>query len=94
MNRLKLEPFVAVVGPSGVGKSSVVRGVAPALGRRVISMRPGQTPLAQLAAQLATAGIELGDVATEDPGVLAERLRRAAAEARGLLLVIDRSRRS
>ncbi len=90
VNRLRLEAFVAVVGPSGVGKSSLLHaGVAPALGWRVVSMRPGRAPLVQLAAQLANAGIEVGDLAGDDLAVIADRLRRAAADAGGLLLVVD-----
>ena len=90
VNRLRLEAFVAVVGPSGVGKSSLVHaGVAPALGWRVVSMRPGRSPLVQLAAQLANAGLEIGDLAGDDLAAIAERLRRAAAEAGGLLFVVD-----
>jgi WD40 repeat protein len=90
VNRLKLEAFVAVVGPSGVGKSSFVHaGVAPALGWGVVSMRPGRSPLVQLASQLANAGIAAGDVAGDDLAVLADRMRRAAATAGGILLVVD-----
>ncbi|HEX2689762.1 MAG TPA: serine/threonine-protein kinase, partial [Kofleriaceae bacterium] len=90
VNRLKLEAFVAVVGPSGVGKSSFVHaGVAPALGWRVVSMRPGRAPLVQLAAQFANAGIIVGDAARDDLAVLADRLRHAAAKVGGLLLVVD-----
>src|SRR4029079_11090096 len=87
INRLKLEPFVAVVGPSGVGKSSFVHaGVAPALGWQVVSMRPGRSPLMQLAVQLASVGIMIGDVASDELAVIADRVRRAAAKAGGLLL--------
>jgi len=90
VNRLRLEAFVAVVGPSGVGKSSLLHaGVAPALSWRVVSMRPGRAPLVQLAAQLANASIEVGDLTGDDLAVIADRLRRAAAEAGGLLLVVD-----
>jgi len=90
VNRLKLEPFIAVVGPSGVGKSSFIHaGVAPALEWRVVSMRPGRSPLVQLAAQLAAAKIELGDLAQGDVAALADRLRRAAAELGGVLLIVD-----
>ncbi|HEX2901477.1 MAG TPA: hypothetical protein VHS96_17310, partial [Bacteroidia bacterium] len=90
VNRLKLEPFLAIVGPSGVGKSSLVHaGVAPALEWQVVGMRPGRSPLAQLAAQLASRKIEIGDLAADDLAALADRLRRAAAEAGGLLIVVD-----
>jgi WD40 repeat protein len=90
VNRLRLEAFVAVVGPSGVGKSSFVHaGVAPTLGWRVVSMRPGRSPLVQLAEKLASAGIIVGNVAGDDVAVLADRMRFAAARAGGLLLVVD-----
>ena len=50
--RLADAPFLAVVGPSGSGKSSLVRaGLLPALGReatRVALFTPGEHPLAEL----------------------------------------------
>ena len=57
IGRLRESPFLAVVGPSGSGKSSLVRaGVVPALGRvagrelRAAIFSPGANPLAQLGA--------------------------------------------
>src|SRR5262249_39498962 len=56
--RLREQPLVAVVGPSGVGKSSFVRaGVIPGLkasGERweAFSLRPGRQPLQSLATML------------------------------------------
>jgi eukaryotic-like serine/threonine-protein kinase len=53
--RLRDHPIVAVVGPSGVGKSSFVRaGVIPALKSsgepwEVLVMRPGRSPMSSLA---------------------------------------------
>ncbi len=53
--RVREQPLTAVVGPSGVGKSSFVRaGVGPALkasgeGWDVVTLRPGRHPLATLA---------------------------------------------
>jgi hypothetical protein len=53
--RLREQPLVGVVGPSGVGKSSFVRaGVVPALKAsgepwEVLIVRPGKNPLAALA---------------------------------------------
>ena len=52
VNRLRVEPFLVVVGASGAGKSSFVQaGVLPALptGWRTVSLRPGAAPLAALA---------------------------------------------
>ncbi|HSS01663.1 MAG TPA: serine/threonine-protein kinase, partial [Kofleriaceae bacterium] len=60
VNRLRTHPVAAVVGPSGVGKSSFVQaGVIPALpaGWRAITSRPGPLPLAALIARLHAAGI-------------------------------------
>jgi ABC-type cobalamin/Fe3+-siderophores transport system ATPase subunit len=62
LERLRASRFVAVIGPSGSGKSSLVQaGLLPALRRdssptagwRVLDMVPGARPLAALAAQLA-----------------------------------------
>ena len=56
VGRLEEAPFLAVVGPSGSGKSSLVRaGVVPALRRgdetlRTALFSPGEHPLAELAA--------------------------------------------
>jgi energy-coupling factor transporter ATP-binding protein EcfA2 len=54
LERLRLHPFITVIGPSGSGKSSLVfAGLIPALqesqllgsgGWRIQSMRPGETP--------------------------------------------------
>lgn len=60
LHKLAEESVVAVVGPSGSGKSSLVRaGVAAALqrdGRRVVVMVPGPHPLAAMAAAMPGAG--------------------------------------
>src|SRR4029079_1908404 len=60
VNRLRTHPVAAVVGPSGVGKSSFVHagGVPPRpAGWRAITSRPGPLPLAALIARLHAAGI-------------------------------------
>jgi WD40 repeat protein/serine/threonine protein kinase len=96
VNRLRAQPLGAVVGPSGAGKSSFVQaGVLPALptGWRAITVRPGAAPLAALAARLAAAGIEVGElraVLADHPGALGALLR-AGAQARHetVVLVID-----
>ncbi len=103
--RLKTQPFLAVVGPSGIGKSSVIQaGVLPRLrcdGHPIAVMTPGEDPLQELAFALSS----LGD---ESPLILLERLRRSpdalrfiareliggaaetdAAPRRALVLVID-----
>src|SRR5262245_48137263 len=63
IERLRLHPFLAVIGASGSGKSSLVRaGLIPALRKSrafgpgqwlVRAMRPGEQPLASLAAAVA-----------------------------------------
>ncbi|HTM22039.1 MAG TPA: hypothetical protein VL172_16065, partial [Kofleriaceae bacterium] len=58
VNRLRMQPLIAVVGPSGVGKTSFVQaGVVPALpsGWRAVTMRPGPSPRAALTSALARA---------------------------------------
>jgi WD40 repeat protein len=62
LEKLKAAPFVAVLGPSGSGKSSLVRaGLVPAIRRDMLPgsdtwsvciLRPGPHPLSALAAQL------------------------------------------
>lgn len=63
LERLRLHPFITVIGPSGSGKSSLVfAGLIPALresrlfgsgGWRIESMRPGETPETTLRQALA-----------------------------------------
>jgi WD40 repeat protein/energy-coupling factor transporter ATP-binding protein EcfA2 len=58
LEKLRLQRFITVIGPSGSGKSSLVfAGLIPALhqtglfgvsGWKICSMRPGETPLTQL----------------------------------------------
>ena len=79
--RLAASPFLAVVGPSGSGKSSVVRaGLVPAIWSgtaglaksrdwKVVIMTPGVHPLEELAVRIAT---ERG----VSPGSVLEDLRR------------------
>ncbi len=64
LERLLESGFMAVVGPSGSGKSSVVRaGVVPALRRarkgRVVVLTPGPDPVAELRRALAGGSPEL-----------------------------------
>ena len=71
VTRLREQPLVGIVGPSGVGKSSLVRaGVVPALkgageAWEVYILRPGRQPLASLANLLAP-------VATDPVGVTSD----------------------
>ncbi|HUS67764.1 MAG TPA: protein kinase [Kofleriaceae bacterium] len=92
-NRLRVTRFVAVVGASGAGKSSMVQaGVLPLLPGdwRAVVTRPGIAPVANLVAALAEHGLPI----TVDGDAPAARLGAAirdGAEAAGgvLLLVID-----
>ena len=82
--RIAAERFVAVVGPSGSGKSSVVRaGVVPVArsrGLHVIGVTPGAYPLEELEAALLR-------IAPNPPVSLLEQL---AADERGLLRAVKR----
>jgi WD40 repeat protein len=92
-NRLREQAFIAVVGPSGVGKSSFVKaGVLPRLpASHLLVMRPGDRPLAALAAALAVPlGREVDAAALAAP----EALRAIATELattteRQVVLVVD-----
>jgi len=79
---LRSRPLVAVVGPSGTGKSSLVRaGVIPALKRSgegwdAHIVRPGKGPLAALAAVLAQLDSDGNDGPGAAPGEDANRVSR------------------
>lgn len=93
VNRLRKLPWIAVAGPSGVGKSSFIRaGVLPSLdaAQRLV-MRPGSTPSAALRAALSGLGIAVDDEGMRDHRVLAARLAQRVSEAGWgmLVLVID-----
>jgi cell division protein FtsB len=91
LERLRLHPFITVVGPSGSGKSSLVfAGLVPALrksglfgpgGWLVRTLRPGETPLAALSAALG------GD--SSNPTQAVSDLLPAHPDACRLLLVVD-----
>ena len=91
------DPFVAVVGPSGSGKSSLVHaGVVPEFRRRgalVVSMVPGTEPLAELEAALRRVATT-GDAATmharllQPDGLVAVAADLVAAGER-VVLVVD-----
>jgi tetratricopeptide (TPR) repeat protein len=101
--KLRASRFTAVVGPSGSGKSSVVRaGVVPLLqsdGWRQIIVTPGNAPLARLARALASA--EADDRLAEARRFRFDAMLRASAfglaeiaetlraDAPRLLLVVD-----
>jgi WD40 repeat protein len=92
LERLKQARFLAVLGPSGSGKSSLVRaGLLPALRHRVsmpddsrapIVLRPGAQPLADLAASLTVLSANGAmqhtlDALVNDPRTLDHALRLA-----------------
>jgi WD40 repeat protein len=91
VEQLRLHPFLAVVGPSGSGKSSLVfAGLVPALRKTglfgtgewlVRSLRPGESPHVALDAAL---GSGAGDAAGAVTALLSGQ-----PQARRLLLVVD-----
>ena len=88
VNRLRVQPLLAVVAPSGAGKSSFVQaGVVPALGAgwQAMILRPGPAPRAALAAQLERSGVPVAP--GQDPG--AALRAHAAHGGRAILLVVD-----
>ena len=93
VNRLRVEPLLAVVGPSGAGKTSFVQaGVVPHLppGWWAVMARPGRAPIASLEVALRAAGLEfpadLTAALKADPDALGAALRAAGA-ARGTVVV-------
>lgn len=101
LNRLKVQPLLAIVGASGTGKSSFVQaGLIPDLppNWRVITLRPGAAPIAALEAGLKKAGFNLTNFnitnlrtsLNENRELLGEILRaQQTSEIAGILLVID-----
>ena len=101
--RLDQVPLVAVAGPSGVGKSSLVHaGLVPELLRsgrwRTLRLRPGRHPASHLAAlagrldgdESAEGVAQLAERLAAEPGLLAMRLREhAQRQGTRLLVVID-----
>ncbi|HUJ59395.1 MAG TPA: protein kinase [Kofleriaceae bacterium] len=96
VNRLRVQPLIAVVGPSGVGKSSFVHaGVVPALPEtwQTISLRPGASPLAAVESRLGAAGIVasgLADKLRGEPRALGAALEDGARrQGTRIVVVID-----
>jgi WD40 repeat protein/serine/threonine protein kinase len=97
LNRVRVEPLVAIVGASGVGKSSfVAAGLVPAFPAswRTISFRPGASPLAAMSAAL---GRALGGdyrgagtlVSTDVHEFVARARAEAALDGRTLVIIVD-----
>ncbi|MEM9192909.1 MAG: protein kinase [Myxococcota bacterium] len=97
IGKLRENPIVTVVGPSGLGKSSFVRaGVIPSLKEveawDVIQTRPGRQPLANLCRQISEAvGAEhVPSRVGQEPGRLGQALRsHARKNDRNVLVVVD-----
>jgi len=99
LERLRLHPFVTVIGPSGSGKSSLVfAGLVPALresglfgpgGWLVRTLRPGETPLAALTAALDGDPSTGSGQAAANPTQAVSDLLSTHPDARRLLLVVD-----
>ncbi|MDA0159823.1 TIR domain-containing protein [Solirubrobacter ginsenosidimutans] len=98
LEKLKTDRFLAVLGPSGSGKSSLVRaGLVPALalgGAHHAVVRPGAAPLTALAA--AVAGLAPGtamqatlDALAGDPRTLHLAVVQALGTQARLVLVVD-----
>jgi WD40 repeat protein len=93
VERLRREPMLAVVGPSGVGKSSfVLAGVIPRLREDhpcvVLKLRPTNRPLLNLARQLLHGDSQASSppaVGTSDVASLAAALRRTPQRLGGEL---------
>ncbi len=102
LERVERDRFVAVVGPSGVGKSSVVKaGLIPALRRGaddtasplVAEMFPGSFPFDELAAALLRVGLRrpehlVEDLMSDDRGLL-RACKEMLPDGKELLLAID-----
>ena len=91
LGRLRLHPFLTVIGPSGSGKSSLIfAGLIPQLKQSglfgtgqwcIRSLRPGTNPLANLQAVLG------GDVTALE--VRIQQLLSTQPDAQRLLLIVD-----
>ncbi len=98
--QLEAWPLLAVIGPSGVGKSSFVHaGLVPAVrgtggNWQVRILRPGRQPLHSLASTLdenidtGSVSSELVDQLYEAPGLYGELLRKAAARRKHKVVIV------
>jgi hypothetical protein len=100
LSQLETWPLLAVIGPSGVGKSSFVHaGLVPAVrgtggNWEIRVLRPGRSPLQSLAATLDDAietgqlGAYMVDELREAPGQYGELLRKAALRKRHKVMIV------
>jgi eukaryotic-like serine/threonine-protein kinase len=98
--QLETWPLLAVIGPSGVGKSSFVHaGLVPAVRTtggnwQVRVLRPGRHPLQSLATTLdetidtGIVPVDLIDQLSDAPGLYGEHLRKAAARKKHKVLIV------
>jgi WD40 repeat protein/serine/threonine protein kinase len=104
LQRLENTRFLAVIGPSGGGKSSVVRaGLLPALRRGAIAgsrnwfyveMHPGDAPLIELEAALLRVAVNppdslMSQLAENERGLLRALKRTLPEDGSELLLLVD-----
>ena len=102
LRRLRLSRFIAIIGTSGCGKSSLVRsGLIPSLGGgamvdassdwRIAIMRPGEDPIRQMALALNTPSAlgSAGELKSTNAVLLEATLRRGA---RGLVEAVRQAR--
>ncbi len=97
VERLRTEGLVPIVGPSGVGKSSLVQaGIVPRLREQgphiVLSLRPGRRPWLALTNVIASQGVEGAREVLEmrQSGALLRALRLiAAAKQAQVVLLVD-----
>ncbi len=100
MQQLEVWPLLAVIGPSGVGKSSFVHaGLVPAVRAtggdwQIRILRPGRVPLHSLAGVLDDS-LEAGRVSNivleqlrDSPGLFGDMLRKAAAEHKHKVMIV------
>ncbi len=96
VNRLRVEPLLAIVGPSGAGKTSFVQaGLVPRLpsGWWALTARPGRAPIASLETALRGAGVALpGDLEgalAADPDALGTALRATGREQGTVVVCVE-----
>jgi WD40 repeat protein/serine/threonine protein kinase len=96
LNRLRVQPLIAVIGPSGTGKTSFIQaGVVAGLDKtwQIVTVRPGISPLFTLSLKLLKIGLKLNDLRDhleKDVHFLGKELRNfATTNCCKILLVID-----
>ncbi len=98
LSQLEVWPLLAVIGPSGVGKSSFVHaGLVPAVrgtggNWQVRVLRPGRSPVSSLANALGDVDpgrmTEIVGMLREAPGLFGEQLRNEAIRKKHRVLIV------